>query len=359
MKKPIYIFSNSRLLRSENSLLAERIVNNECEDDDEVLDTDTEEFLIGEEVEIPQGEKQRIPVESVDSIFTFGTVRFNTRFLSFCSKHGIPVHILTYNQKYSGTFLPNRIFQSGNMIIKQSEYYTNLNKRIEIAKEFVAGAIHGALTNLKYYENRKGGLIEDINTLEEILSTVYEAETINELMGIEGNAKRNYYFTWKSIFSQPVEFSGRVKNPPNNLINSLISYGNMVLYAVTVNEIFRTRVYPDIGYLHSVGENRLPLSFDIAEIFKPIIIDRAIFTVINKNMITENDVSYRKNMCVLKKSARKSFVTEIHEKLHTIISPEKNAGRGMSYRRLIREECYKLMKHFNEEEKYKSFRIRW
>lgn len=359
MKKPIYIFSDSLLKRAENSLIAERIIKNNDDENDEVLDVDSEEFLIGEEIEIPQGEKQRIPVESVDSIFTFGTVRFNTRFLSFCSKYGIPVHILTYNQKFSGSFLPNRIFQSGNMIIKQVEHYRNLVKRIEIAKEFVAGAIHGALANLKYYSNRKGGLSEDINTIEEILSTVNEAETINELMGIEGNAKRNYYFAWKSIFSQPVEFSCRVKNPPNNLINSLISYGNMVLYAVTVNEIFRTRIYPDIGFLHSAGENRLPLSFDIAEIFKPIIIDRAIFTVINKNMISEADVSYRKNMCVIKKSARKTFVTEIHEKLHTIISPKKNGGRGMSYRRLIREECYKLMKHLNGEEKYKSFRIRW
>lgn len=359
MKKPIYIFSDSRLLRSENSLLAERIIKNESEENDEVLDIDSEEFLIGEEVELPQGEKQRIPVESVDSIFTFGTVRFNTRFLSFCSKHGIPVHILTYNQKYSGSFFPQRIYQSGNMIIKQVEHYIDSNKRLEIAKEFVFGAIHGALANLKYYNNRRGGFIEDINTLEEMLLLVNEANDIPQLMGIEGTAKRNYYYAWQNIFTQPVNFNNRVKNPPNNLINALISYGNMLMYAVTATEIFRTRIYPDIGYLHSAGENRLPLSFDIAEIFKPIIIDRAIFTVINKNMISENDVSYRKNMCLIKKSARKTFVTEIHEKLHTIISPEKNAGRGMSYRRLIREECYKIMKHLNNEEKYKSFRIRW
>lgn len=358
MKQPIYIFSNSQIRRCENSIMIEKIIETP-DDTEDVFDDEIEEFILGDDIDILSGDKQRIPVESIDAIYTFGTVKFNTRFLSFCSRHGIPVHILSYSQRYAGSFFPQNTFQSGNMIINQVQHYTDNKKRIIIAREFVAGAIHGAIANLKYYDNRNGGLSDEINILDEMMQLVYDTSDIEQLMGIEGSAKRDYYYAWQKIFTQPVEFTRRVKNPPNNLINSLISYGNMVLYAVTATEIFRTRLYPDIGWLHSVGENRLPLSFDIAEIFKPILVDRTIFSVINKNMITENDVIHKKNICFIKKNARKTFVAELHEKLHTTINPDRNNSRQMSYRRLIREECYKLMKHISNEEQYKSFRIRW
>lgn len=132
----------------------------------------------------------------------------------------------------------------------------------------------------------------------------------------------------------------------------------MIVYSVCLNEIFHTRLYPEIGFIHQPGDNKMSLSYDLADIFKPLITDRAIFKVINKNMISEKDCTVRNNRCILKKSARQKFVQEIEDKLMTKIQLEGKEVR-YSYRRVIREECYKLLRHFNQEEPYRAYISKW
>jgi CRISPR-associated protein Cas1 len=360
MKKNLYLFSDSLLKRKDCTLSVERICRDESEEnnyeqEDKLLN---EEYLLGEDVLLPAGDKKYIPVESIESIFGFGTLCFNSRLLYFLSLNQIPMHIFNFNGNYSGSFLPETESTSGTTVIKQVTFFKHPLKRMEIAKEFVNGAISNALVNLRYYCNRGSQVKDQIQQLEEINGYVPRADSVDELMGFEGTAKKIYYSAWKYIFSYPVEFDKRVKNPPDNLINALISYGNMIVYSICLNEIYHTRLYPEISYLHQPGENRKSLAFDIAEIFKPIITDRVIFKVINKNIIAEKDAIQKNRRCFLNKKAKQEYVSHLEEKLMTKIQVDGKEVR-YSYRRLIREECYKLLKHLNEEEKYKAYITKW
>ena len=82
-----------------------------------------------------------------------------------------------------------------------------------------------------------------------------------------------------------------LKNPPDNLVNTLISFMNTVIYTKTLSEIYRTQLNPTISYLQASepSDKRFSLCFDLSEVFKPLIVDRTIFSLLNKNMITEND----------------------------------------------------------------------
>lgn len=363
MKQNIYLFSDSLIRRKDSTVMVERIcqTENADEDNDSVYDIDEqfkEELLLGEEALLPAGDKKYIPVENIESVFTFGSVHFNTRFLYFLSQSQIPMHIFSYNGNYAGSFFPSETNLSGNTLVKQVSFYKHQLKRLEIAKQFVYGAISNGLANLKYHFNRGRHLSDFIEQLIEIKSYIKDAQSIEELMGLEGTAKKVYYSAWRYIFAYPIDFTQRVKNPPNNLINALISYGNMIVYSVCVNEIYHTRLYPEVGFLHQPGEGRSSLSFDIAEIFKPLLTDRAIFKLINKNVISEKDAIIKNGKCYLKKKARQEFVAEIQEKLMTKIQLEGKEVR-YTYRRIIREECYKLLKHINEEEVYTPYISKW
>ena len=112
---------------------------------------------------------------------------------------------------------------------------------------------------------------------------------VPELMGIEGNIRKVYYDSWNIIINQDIAFEKRVKNPPDNAINSLISYVNTIIYTRVLSEIYKTQLNPTISYLHEPSERRFSLCLDIAEIFKPIIADRLIFSMLNKKQITEKD----------------------------------------------------------------------
>lgn len=358
MKQNIYIFSDTLLRRKENTVWLEKVIKENQDEDYENEIKFRREYLLGEDILLSSGEKKCIPVESIDSIIAFGTVNFNSRLMHFLSQNEIPLHLFSLNGNYGGSFLPAERSCSGNILLKQAHFHNHKIKRLEIAKQITAASVFNCIANLKYHLNRGAHLTDYINEINEIIDYIKTAKDTEELLGLEGTAKRIYYSAWRYIFTQPVDFSSRIKNPPNNLINALISYGNMIVYSVCLNEIFHRRLYPEIGFIHQPGDNKMSLSYDLADIFKPLITDRAVFKVINKNIISEKDCTIKNNRAILKKTARQKFVQEIDDKLMTKIQLDNKTVK-YSYRRVIREECYKLLRHFNEEEQYKAYNTKW
>ena len=124
------------------------------------------------------------------------------------------------------------------------------------------------------------------------------------------------------------------------------------------NKIYHTQLNPTVSYLHEPGVRRFSLSLDIAEIFKPIIADRLIFSLLNKKQITEKSFTKELNYLHLKKEASKIIVGELDQKLQTTIK-HKELNKNVSYEYLMRLECYKLIKHLLGEKEYEPFKIWW
>jgi CRISPR-associated protein Cas1 len=138
----------------------------------------------------------------------------------------------------------------------------------------------------------------------------------------------------------------------------MISFGNSMLYVLVLGEIYKTHLDARIGYLHTTNFRRFTLNLDIAEVFKPIIVDRILFTLIGKKIIQKNDFDKDLEGVLLKEDGRKKFVEEFDRRMKTTIK-HKQLGREVSYRRLIRMELYKLEKHLMGEEEYTPYISRW
>ena len=177
-------------------------------------------------------------------------------------------------------------------------------------------------------------------------------------MGIEGNIRQQYYAAWNVIVNQEIKFEKRVMHPPDNMINSLISYVNSLIYSKTLSEVYHTQLNPTISYLHEPGVRRYSLCLDISEVFKPLIGDRLIFSLLNRKQITEESFTQELNFLHLKKEASKLIVRELENSLKKTIK-HKELGRQVSYQYLIRLELYKLIKHIIGEKEYEGFKIWW
>ena len=164
-------------------------------------------------------------------------------------------------------------------------------------------------------------------------------------MGYEGTIRDIYYTAFNIILELKTPLERRVRRPPDNPINAAISFGNSLMYPACLTEIYRTQLNPTISFLHEPGDRRFSLSLDLAEIFKPLIIDRIIFRLFNRGQLNESKHFETKvGECYLNEKGRKTFIAAFDEQLKQTVSHRK-LKRHVSYQRLIRLECYKLIKH--------------
>jgi len=325
--KRFYINSNGRLRRKDNTLLFEKS-------------------------EGEQTVKKVIPVTDVEAIYVFGELDINTKALNFLSQHDIPVHIFNYFGFYSGSFFPRKRNVSGHLLVEQVKHYIDEEKRFFLAVSFVEGAIHHMKRNL-----RKSGIKTE--EIDRLMNRAFDVSSIPELMAIEGNVRDIYYGSFNSLIkAEGFTFEKRTRRPPDNAVNALISFGNSLLYTTTLGEIYKSQLDPTVSYLHSPRDRRFSLSLDISEIFKPLIVDSTIISLVNSGTITLEDFDQSMNCTYLNELGRKKFLRAYEEKLSSTIKHRK-LKRKVSYKQLILLECFKLTKHLIGDEIYKPFKAWW
>ncbi|NCC98631.1 MAG: type I-B CRISPR-associated endonuclease Cas1 [Bacteroidia bacterium] len=339
MKKTYYLFNPGLLERKDNTLKF-----TPYEEDANLHST-------------IKGQVRYLPVEDISEFYVFGSLQANSALYNFLGQNDISVHFFDYYENYTGSFMPKDYLLSGKMLLLQTSFYQNKKKRLYIAQQFVEGAAYNIIKNLQYY-NRRG---KDINDVIDIIKTlsdrISQTETVEKLMGIEGMIRQTYYGAFNLIIND-FDMGTRTKQPPQNEINALISFGNMICYSQCLRAIHQTQLNPTISYLHTPGERRYSLSLDISEIFKPLIIDRTIFKVLNKKELQEKHFDKKLNKCVLNNNGKKIFVKAIEDKLNETIA-HRSLNRNVSYRHLIKLECYKISKHLLGIEDYKPFKMYW
>lgn len=338
MKKTYYLFNPGLLERKDNTLKFTPITGNS----------------LGIEHE---GQPRYIPVENVSDLYVFGSLSTKSSLYNFLGQNDIAVHFFDYYENYTGSFMPRDFLLSGKMILAQTKSFQDKKRRIAIARKFIEGAAYNMLKNLRYYNNRGKDITSQIAQIEKFSELIGNTQAVDELMGIEGNIRQTYYQAFDLILND-FDMGNRTKQPPQNEVNALISFGNMMCYSQCLRAIHQTQLNPTISYLHSPGERRYSLSLDISEIFKPILVDRIIFKVLNKKEIQEKHFDKKLNKCLLNEAGKKIFVQAFEERLNETIQ-HRSLKRNVSYKHLIKLECYKLSKHLLEMEEYKPFKMWW
>jgi CRISP-associated protein Cas1 len=340
MKKSYYLFNPGILERKDNTLKFTPLPNEE--------DTNENSQNL---------QPRYLPVEDIDEFYVFGSLQANSALYNFLGQNDIAVHFFDYYENYTGSFMPKDYLLSGRMILAQAAHYNSIKKRLVIAQKFIEAAAYNMIKNLQYY-NRRG---KDMEPIMELMSgyskQISTSASVEELMGIEGMIRQTYYDAFNLIIND-FEMGVRTKMPPQNEVNALISFGNMICYTDCLRAIQQTQLNPTISFLHTPGERRYSLALDIAEIFKPIIIDRAIFKVLNKKEIQAKDFDNKLNKCLLNASGKRKFVKAIEERMQETIK-HRTLNRNVSYRHLIKLECYKLTKHILNIEEYQPFKMYW
>ena len=328
MKDNFYIIQNGSLKRKENTV-----------------------YFVNENI------RKIIPIEKIHSVYCLGEISINSKLLTYLSRKNIILHFFNYYGYYTGSFYPRDYLVSGDIIVKQVKHYLDPRERIFIAREIVSSTIYNILRILEHYRKHNKDIKSEILKIRECNEKINSAKNIEELMQIEGESWKYYYQTFPKILNF-FEFQSRVRRPPDNEINCLISFLNSLLYTAVLTELYHTQLNPSVSYLHEPFVRRFSLALDISEMFKPLIVGRSLFNLVNKRIIKEENFRRDLNSCLLNDSGKRIVLREFDGRLNLTVD-HPSLKRKVSYKRLFRLEGYKLVKHIIGDKRYEGFRMWW
>ena len=304
------------------------------------------------------GKNIYIPIENTKEIYCLNEVSFNSKLLDFLGRNNIIVHFFNYYGGYSGSFYPKNQYNSGKLLVKQVEKYKN--NRIDIAKAIVKGI--GANIDevlYHYYKHGKSEVKDCIDWIrEDLYKLVDKTESVKELLAYEGEIWMKFYSMFQYFINEDFVLNKRVKRPPDNPINALISFGNTLLYTKTISAIYRTHLDQRISFLHEPSEGRFSLSLDISEVFKPIIVYKTIFDLVNNKRIqVAKHFEKSLNYCGLNEEGRQIFIETFENRIESTFLHTK-LNRKISYRTAIKLDCYKLIKNILEDKEFIPFSLK-
>lgn len=328
MKKTIYLYKSGNLIRKDDSL---------------ALITKKEQVIY-------------LPINQINTIICFCDVELNKRVLSLLNRYNIIILFFNFYGQYIGRFTPKK-YADGKVILNQVNAYYG-SKRIQIAKIMTRTEIKNLISVLKYYNKKERYFIKEINNIKLLLDKVELFYEIENILLIEAQVKKIYYSCFdRIILNKEFIFEKRSMHPTLNEVNSMLSYGYSLLYSDVLAKLDRSSLLPQIPFIHSLSKSTDALQYDIADMFKPVFIDRLVFRLINKNQMKLTDFNYNGNICYMNKEGIKKFVYE-YEKLM-----EKSlliGSKYYSYHNLLTREVYKLSNYIIEKDKeYIPFVMGW
>ncbi|WP_161635127.1 type I-B CRISPR-associated endonuclease Cas1b [Thomasclavelia saccharogumia] len=306
-----------------------------------------------------ENKKIEIPAEVTEHINIYSQTIFSSNFFKTLNQHNIRVSLFDQYDHYIGSFMPINYHKSASILIKQVENYINKAKRLEIAKKIIDSGTTNIISNLKYYNKHNDDIQLDkiIDDLKICKQEMKAAKTLEILLLQEARMRELYYSSYNIILSNPeFKFTKRTRRPPKDALNAMISFGNTIIYQKIANEIYKTKLDIRISYLHSAMRRYENLNLDISEIIKPILVDKVIFSLINKRIIDAKvHFEKRNNGVFLNKEGKYLFIDQLNKKLSSTITIN---NKKVSYQEILQQEVLKLLRYFKYDEEYEPFKYR-
>ncbi|HUZ26625.1 MAG TPA: CRISPR-associated endonuclease Cas1 [Streptosporangiaceae bacterium] len=159
-----------------------------------------------------------------------------------------------------------------------------------------------------------------------------DAESIEEIMGHEGMASREYFRAWRELLGGDWGFTSRQRRPPPDPANAMLSFGYTLLTAEAVAALAAAGLDPAVGFLHQARWGRPDLTLDIMEEFRPLVVDAVVMRCATTGIVRPEEFETVPDQgCRMNPRARHAFLAAYEHRMLTLFAHEPS-GRRVSYR---------------------------
>lgn len=281
----------------------------------------------------PDGSEESVRLLDASHLCLYGNVQISAQAVRGLAEREVPIFHLTYGGWLAAvtTGLPHR-----NVELRARQYRIadDAGASLAFARAFVTGKIRNQRTMLR--RNAREDVAPALRELARLARRAQEVPAAEELLGVEGIAARAYFAHFGGLLKNPLEFDfrARVRRPPVDPVNALLSFLYSLLVKECVGALLAVGLDPYRGLYHRLRYGRPSLALDLAEEFRPLIADSTVLTLVNNGMVGAGDFIRRAEACALKTDARRTVVRAFEERLDTLIR-HPIFGYAMSYRRIL------------------------
>lgn len=265
-------------------------------------------------IEVNKQKVAQLPIHGIGGIFCFGNVLVSPFVLGFCGENGVNLAFFTEYGRFLGRM---QGIQSGNVLLRRSQYKKADEDAVPIARNIVAAKVQMQKQVLQRHQRNHGEnirLTAEVTALNHIIDTLKVTSDLDKIRGYEGEAAARYFGVFSLLLTGNAtgfEFTGRVRRPPTDPVNALLSF----IYSILGNDISAALqgvgLDPQVGFLHQDRPGRDSLALDLLEEFRAFIADRLVLTLLNRQQLKVSDfISSASGAVALKDDARKLVLQE-------------------------------------------------
>jgi len=286
----------------------------------------------------------QVAVLQTSQVIVFGNVQITTPALRLLLDEGVEVVLLSEHGQFYGR-LVGAPTGHGSLRVAQVLRSQDAGYALRTAQAIVAGKVHNIKIFLQRYARRNddAALRSAVQSVDALLERAPRTTVLNSLLGVEGQASAVYFGVWKELLKPPWQFSTRVRRPPTDPVNVLLSFGYTLLLQNVLGAVLTAGLDPYVGFLHQLSYNRPNLALDLMEEFRPIVVDSVVLRCLNNGIITPAHFQPgdEEHPILLDDTGRKLFIREMETRLTQAFKhPETN--EQINYRRLFLLQTYQL-----------------
>ncbi len=281
-----------------------------------------------------------VPLFRIDQIICFGPVEPSGAALLALTRRGIDLVFLSQDGRFKARIAPSRP-RAVQCRFKQYQLQADDAFRVSMARTIVRGKLSiSRAWLLRHNRTRDSRLTTQILGIAGCIDSISDASSVDQLMGIEGTAARHHFEALKLILKQDLGFHGRVRRPPKDPVNALLSFGYTLLFNRVVSAIEQAGLDPMRSNLHGLEDRRPSLALDLMEEFRTLIVDSVVVGLINRMEVCATDFDDLGERGIhMKERTLAKFVKAFQDRLNETL-PHPIEDRSFTLRDLIVQQAY-------------------
>jgi CRISPR-associated protein Cas1 len=291
-----------------------------------------------------------IPLIKVSQVVMFGRVTVTAATVASLMEHGVGLCYLSEHGRYVGRLEPHF---SKNSLLRVDQWRAAFDeqRKLAIARQFVQGKLENMRVMLlrANRELERPEVVRAIDGIKDAQRRAQECRDLDVLRGHEGEGSAAYFAVFGHLIKQDLSFPGRIRRPPTDPVNAMLSFGYTLLYNDLHSACNIVGFDPYVGYLHADRYGRANLPLDLMEEFRPLIVDSIVLTCVNKRIIQKDDFVVELGSAHrLKDEARRRFLRQYEERKTTEFK-HPIFGYRMTYQRSFELQARLLAKFLQRE----------